>query len=69
MAARKKQEVEPQIVKKVDYKKVLARIGIGALIGAVLWLVADKFSEHQVICQILGADQESGVIAARCMIK
>ena len=66
MPVKKKEEV---VQKTSKVKKALIALGIGAIIGSVVWLVADKFKIHQVICQIIGADQDAGVIAAKCMIK
>lgn len=67
MPARKREEIKSE--SKFNIKKSLIALGIGAIIGSVVWLVVDKHRVHQVICQIVGADQEAGVVAARCMIK
>lgn len=55
--------------KKQNYKNVLIRIGIGVIIGAVVSLVIDKYSMREVVCQIVAAEPEQGVVAARCLIK
>lgn len=66
MPTKKKVEV-PEI--KTNYRNILIRVGIGAIIGAVISLMIDKYSTHEVICQILAAEPESGMIAAKCLIK
>jgi len=65
----KKKEEAVITKRKFDVKRSLIALGIGAIIGTVVWLVLDKNKVHQVICQIVGADQEAGVVAAKCLIK
>lgn len=64
-----KRKVELNTKSKFSIKKTLIALTVGAIIGSVVWLVLDKHRIHQVVCQIVGADQEAGVVAARCMIK
>ena len=66
MPVKKKVEVAEN---KTNYKNVLIRVGIGVIIGTVLSLVVDKYSTHEVVCQIVAADAERGMIAAKCLIK
>lgn len=66
MPVKKKVEVAEN---KTNYKNVLIRVGIGVIIGTVLSLVVDKYSTHEVVCQIVAADPEQGMIAAKCLIK
>lgn len=66
MPTKKKVEV-PEI--KTNYKNILIRVGIGAIIGAVISLMVDKYTTHEVVCQIVAADPEQGMIAAKCLIK
>lgn len=66
MRSKKAMEVEE---KKPNYKNILIRVGIGAIIGAVISLMVDKYSTHEVVCQIVAADPEQGMIAAKCLIK
>jgi len=68
MAQQKKLEVVKQET-KFSFKKTLISVGIGAIIGSVVWLVVDKFKVHEVVCEIVGADQEAAIVAARCLIK
>ena len=66
MTVKKKTEVDSA---KQNYKNILIRVGIGAIIGAVISLMVDKYSTHEVVCQIVAADPEQGMIAAKCLIK
>ena len=66
MTVKKKTEVDSA---KPNYKNILIRVGIGAIIGTVLSLVVDKYSTREVVCQVLAAEPESGMIAAKCIIK
>lgn len=55
--------------KKFDWKRLASALLIGTVIGTLGVLVYDKYRVREVICQIVGADEQSAVIAARCMIK
>ena len=55
--------------KKFSWKQFLVAMGISLMVGTLTVLVIDKYRMHQVICQFLGADEENGLVAARCMIR
>lgn len=50
-------------------KKVLISLGIGAIISTVVWLMVDRYTVHEMICQVVGVDQENGVVGVRCLTR
>lgn len=54
---------------KWNWRVTLAALLAGAVIGTLTVLVIDKYRMRNVVCQIVGVDQENAVIGARCMIK
>ena len=55
--------------KKWNWKTILLALTIGSVIGTLAVLVMDKYRMREVVCKVIGIDQENALIAATCVIR
>lgn len=42
---------------------------VGAVVGSIIYLLIDKNRPHNYLCEIVGADKDSNMIAMKCMYR
>lgn len=62
-------KTKSNFLKDWNWRRTASAAIVGLVLGTLSVLVYDKYRVHEVVCQVVGADEQSAVIAARCMIK